>query len=84
MAARFAGALRQARFGRRGRLMRGQREVVPLQGHVRVAGHPTLEHWEIGSAERAFEVRVERQRETPFRISHLPRRPGHLRHADRR
>ncbi|KAG1370675.1 hypothetical protein G6F60_015649 [Rhizopus arrhizus] len=42
MAARFAGALRQARFGRRGRLMRGQREVVPLQGHVGIAGHPTV------------------------------------------
>jgi hypothetical protein len=43
MAAGFARAFHQARFGGRGRLMRGQRQVVPLQGHVRIAGHPTLE-----------------------------------------
>jgi len=82
MPAGFAGAFRQTRFGRSGRFMCGQRQVVPLQGHVGIAGHPTFEHREIGPAERAFEVRVQRQCETTFRIAHLPRRPCHLCLAD--
>jgi hypothetical protein len=79
MPARFGGALGQACLGRRGRLVRGQRLVVPLQGHVGVVAHPALELREVLPAERTFQVGIERQREAAFGVAHLPGRPGHLR-----
>lgn len=84
MPTRFGGALGQACLGRRGGLVRGQRLVVPLQGHVGVVADPALELWEVLPAERAFQVGIERQRETALRVAHLPRRPGDLSRADRR
>src|SRR3546814_1766966 len=68
MAAGFGDALDQTRLGRRGRLVRGQRLVMPLQGHVGVAADPALELREVLPAERTFQVGIERQRETALGV----------------
>src|SRR3546814_9946082 len=63
MPARFGGALGQTCLGRRGRLVRGQRLVMPLQCDVGVVADPPLELREVLPAERTFQVGIERQRE---------------------
>ena len=80
----FGGALGQACLGGGSRFVRGQRLVLPLQGHVGVAADPALELRKVRSAERAFEVGIERQRESALGVAHLPGRAGYLRRADRR
>src|SRR3546814_18864935 len=62
MAAGFGDALDQTRLGRRGRLVRGQRLVMPLQGHVGVAADPALELREVLPAERTLPVRSDERR----------------------
>ncbi len=59
MPASFGGALGQARLGGRGRLVRGQRLVMPCRANVGVVADPALELRERIPAERAFEVGVE-------------------------
>src|SRR3546814_19957095 len=84
MAAGFGDALDQTRLGRRGRLVRGQRLVVPLQDHIGVAADPALELREVLPAEWAFELRIEHQRAPALRVAHLPGGPGPPPRADRR
>ena len=84
MPAGFGDALDQTRLGQRGRLVRSQRLVVPLQGHVGVAADPALELREVLPAERTFQIGIERQCETALGVAHFPGRPGHLRRASRR
>mmetsp|Transcript_21056 Transcript_21056/g.81522 ORF Transcript_21056/g.81522 Transcript_21056/m.81522 type:complete len:276 (-) Transcript_21056:3360-4187(-) len=73
-AAGLTNALDQARIGSRRRLVRRQRQVVPLPVHLGVRVDPLLQRREVRAAERTFEVGVLHYREARIVATIAPRR----------